>query len=121
MVNSVAARFLDRLAVLAHRPDFREKAEIILDLPAPKAANYGLFAAAYGLAVTNHFRPPVELVVVGSPADERTKKLLKSAYQAPRAGKRVLTLEPQAVKARDIPAGLAATSPVCRWMVIRWL
>src|SRR5207249_6032497 len=62
--NPMAALVLDRLAHLADRPDFRDKAEATLDLLAAKAADYGLFAATYAIAVVNHFRPPVEIVVV---------------------------------------------------------
>ncbi|HET7840533.1 MAG TPA: thioredoxin domain-containing protein, partial [Terriglobia bacterium] len=67
--NSVAACVLDRLAVLADRPDFRQKAEATLDLFAPKATEYGLFAATFGLALANHLRAPVEVVVIGYAAD----------------------------------------------------
>jgi hypothetical protein len=109
--NSVGALVLDRLAALAERSDFRGKAETILDLFAPVAGDYALFAATYGLAVINHLRPPVDIVVVGDRGDARARKLLSAAYQAPRAGKRVLALEPQAVKARDLPPGLASTLP----------
>ena len=109
--NSVAAWVLNRLATLADRPDFREKAEATLDLFGTKAGDYGLFAATYGLALINHLRPPVEVVVVGRAEDERARKLLKAAFQAPRAGKRVLTFDPDIVRTRNLPAGLAATLP----------
>jgi hypothetical protein len=109
--NSVGVLALDRLAVLAERPDYREKAEAILDLFAPKAPEYGLFAATYAVALVNHLRQPLEIVVVGAAEDERTRKLLKAAYEAPRAGKRVLALAPDTVKSGDLPAGLAATLP----------
>jgi hypothetical protein len=109
--NSLAVLVLDRLATLADRPDFREKAEATLALFASKAADCGLFAATYGLALLNHLRSPVEIVVVGRADDERTEQLLKAAYQAPRACKRVLTFEPQAVNSRELPAGLASTLP----------
>jgi hypothetical protein len=109
--NSLAVLVLDRLATLAARPDFHEKAEATLALFASKAAEYGLFAATYGLALLNHLRSPVEIVVVGGAQDERTQRLLKAAYQAPRAYKRVLSFEPEAVKNRELPAGLAATLP----------
>lgn len=109
--NSIAALVLDRLAVLADRPDFREKAEATLDVFAAKAADYGLFAASYGLALINHLRAPTEIVVVGAFDDERTKKLREAAYRAPVAGKRVLTFAPEQLKTRDLPAGLAATLP----------
>src|SRR5436309_8156013 len=109
--NPMAALVLDRLAHLAERPDFRDKAEATLDLLAAKAADYGLFAATYAIAVVNHFRPPVEIVVVGPSADEKTRRLLKSAYATGRAGKHVLAFEPDVVRAGDLPAGLASTLP----------
>jgi uncharacterized protein YyaL (SSP411 family) len=109
--NAVAVSVLNRLAVLAERPDFREKAQSTLDLFASKAAEYGLFAATYGLALANHLRSPVEVVVIGEHADERTKNLLRAAYDVPRAGKRVLSLEPSTLNSRQLPAGLAATFP----------
>ena len=82
-----------------------------LDLFAPKASEYGLFAATYALALANHLRPPVDVIVIGRPDDERTQSLLASAYAAPRAGKRVMTFEPDAVRAGTLPPGLAATLP----------
>ncbi len=109
--NAVAAQVLDRLDVLADREDFGEKAAATLALFAPKAAQHGLFAATYGLALLHHLRAPVEVVVVGSADDERSQKLLRAAYDAPRPGKRVFAFEPAVVKSRDLPAGLAATLP----------
>jgi uncharacterized protein YyaL (SSP411 family) len=109
--NSVAIGVLDRLATLAERPDFREKAQATLDLFAPKAAEFGLYAATYALALVNHQRPPVEVVVIGEARNESTKSLLRAAFQAPRAGKRVFHFDPAVLKSRDLPAGLAATLP----------
>ena len=109
--NPVAALVLDRLAHLAERPDFRDKAEVTLDLFASKAAEYGLFAATYALALVNHFRPPVEVVVVGGSTDARTRELVATANRTARAGKRVLVFEPDAVKNGSLPPGLSATLP----------
>jgi hypothetical protein len=109
--NTVAADVLNRLDVLADREDFGKKAEATLALFAPKAGQYGLFAAAYGLALLHHLRSPLDVVVVGRADDERTASLLRAAYDAPRAGKRVFAFEPELVKARNLPAGLAATLP----------
>jgi len=103
--NSVGALVLDRLA------DFRAKAETILNLLAAKAGDYGLFGATYGLALANHLRAPVEVVVIGDPADTRTRGLLRTAYETPRAGKTVLFFAPAAVKTNSLPKGLAATLP----------
>ncbi len=109
--NSVAVLVLDRLAALADRKDFREKAQATLDLFAPKAGEYGLFAASYGLALINHLRAATDIVVVGPFDDDRTKKLREAAYRAPVAGKHVYVFEPDRVKAGELPAGLAATLP----------
>jgi hypothetical protein len=109
--NSVAVLVLDRLASLAALPDFREKAEETLALLASKAIEYGLFAAAYGLALLNHLEPAVEVVVIGEAKDGRTAELLNTAYQAPRAGKRVLAFPPEVIKSGQLPPGLAVTLP----------
>jgi hypothetical protein len=109
--NSVAVIVLDRLATLAARPDFREKAEQTLAVLASKAAEYGLFASTYGLALLNHSQPPVEVVVVGEAEDGRAAELLTTAYQTPRAGMRVLAFAPGVIKNGDLPPGLAATLP----------
>ncbi len=109
--NSVAVMVLDRLAYLADRADFREKAGRTLDLFAAKAGEYGLFAAAYGLALANHLRGSVEIVILGVPRDSRREALWRAAQNAPVAGKRVLAFSPEALKSVSLPAGLAATLP----------
>jgi hypothetical protein len=109
--NSMAILVLDRLAVLADRPDLREKAEAILNLFAAKATEYGLFAATYGMALSHHLRAPLEVVVIGRASDERTRALLQAAHQALRAGKRVLAFDPEEVNPGNLPKGLAATLP----------
>ncbi|MBZ5669977.1 MAG: thioredoxin domain-containing protein [Acidobacteriia bacterium] len=109
--NAVAALVLDRLDGLADREDFGAKAEATLALFAPKAVQYGLFAATYGLALIHHLRVPVDIVVVGRAADERTSDLLRAAYQARRAGKHVFAFDPRVVHERELPGGFAATLP----------
>ena len=109
--NAVAALVLDRLDVLADREDFGDKAEATLKLFAPKAGEHGLFAATYGLAVLNHLRPPVDVVVVGVADDPRTVALLRAAYESPHRAKHVFSFEPGTLQARDLPAGLVSTLP----------
>jgi uncharacterized protein YyaL (SSP411 family) len=109
--NSVAVVVLDRLAGLAARQDFRAKAEETLALFVSKAGECGLFGSTYGLALLNHLHPPVEVVVIGEADDERTSKLLTTAYQSPRVGKRVLAFPPGVIKNGELPPGLAATLP----------
>jgi uncharacterized protein YyaL (SSP411 family) len=109
--DSVAALVLDRLDVLADREDFGEKADATLKLFAPKAGEYGLFAATYGFALLHHLRAPIEVVVIGAAADDRTTALLRAANDAPRAAKHIFSFEPSIVQACDLPAGLVATLP----------
>jgi hypothetical protein len=109
--NPIAAAVLDRLAALTERADLRQKAEDILDMFAPVARDYGLFAASYALALMNHLHPQTEIVVIGPAGDARTRELLQAAYQVPRASKRVLALAPETVRAKDLPPGLLATLP----------
>ena len=109
--NSVAVIVLDRLARLADRQDLLEKAQTVLDLFAPKAAEFGLFAATYGLALAKHLRPPLEVVVIGSVGDERTRALRSTAYGAARAGKHVFVYEPDILRSESLPSGFAATLP----------
>ena len=100
-----------RLAYLADRPDFREKAERTLDLFASKAGEYGLFASTYALALAHHLRGPVEIVVIGPERDSRCEALWRTAQQALVPGKRVLAITAESVARGDLPAGLAATLP----------
>jgi hypothetical protein len=109
--NSVALIVLDRLASLAARPDLHAKAEETLALFGSKAAEHGLFASTYGLALIEHMQPPLEVVVVGEAEDERTNELLTAAYQTPRAAMRVLAFAPAVIKNGELPPGLAATLP----------
>ena len=109
--NAVAAMVLDRLDGLADREDFGEKSEATLALFASKGAQYGLFAATYGLALLHHLRAGTDVIVVGNTEDDRTAKLLRAAYDAPLAGKRVFTFSPEAVQTLNLPGGMVATLP----------
>jgi len=109
--NSVAVLVLDRLAGLADRPDLHAKAEETLALFVSKAADYGIFASTYGLALFNHLGPPTEVVVIGEEGDPRTSELLAAAYHAPRANQRVFAFPPMVIKNGELPPGLVATLP----------
>jgi len=109
--NSVAAAVLGRLADLANRPDFAEKSARTFDLFAAKAAESGLHASTYALALTNHLRAPVEIVVIGAAGAVEREQLLRAARRAPVAGKYVLAFSPEAVSHGDLPAGLAEILP----------
>ena len=109
--NAVAAMVLDRLDALADREDFGQKAAVTLALLAAQATKFGIFAAAYALALLHHLRASADIVVVGEKSDPRTADLLRAALDTPRHGSRVYAFEPQVLAARDLPAGLAATLP----------
>jgi uncharacterized protein len=109
--NSVAAAVLDRLASLANRPGLREKSSRTLDLFAVKAGEYGLHASTYALALVNHLRAPLEIVVIGQAGTAAQAQLLRAAYRTRAAGKHVLAFSPETVAQGDLPAGLAETLP----------
>ena len=109
--NSVAIAFLDRLSALADRPDFREKSGRTLDLFATKAAEFGLHASTYALALVNHLRAPLEIVIVGRAGTDERAQLVRAAHESRAAGKRVLVFSPETVTRGDLPAGVAATLP----------
>jgi len=109
--NAVAVAMLDRLAFLADRPDFRQRAQQTLDLFAGKVGEYGLYAGSYALALAQHLRAALEIVVIGPVGDPDRQALLRAAYGARSAGKHVLALVPETVAQGNLPAGLAATLP----------
>jgi len=109
--NSVAAALFDRLAVLADRPEFRERAEKTLDLFASRAREYGLYAGTYALALVNHLRAPVEVVVVGSAGHPEREQLLRAAYDARIPGIRVLAFAPEIVRSSQNASPQNAGSP----------
>jgi len=97
------------------------KGRATLALFAPKAGQYGLFAATYGLALMHHLRAPV--AVWWWRRRRRThREPPPRRYDAPRASKRVFAFEPVMVKARDLPAGFASTLPELPFdgVPVRW-
>jgi uncharacterized protein YyaL (SSP411 family) len=107
--NSVAAIALDRLARLAERPDYAEKAQATLDVFAAKAAEMGLYAATYAQAVVHHCRQRAEIVVAG--AEKECQPLLQVAHSAIIPGLRVFYIPTHAVATRQLPPSLANTLP----------
>ncbi|MFQ5694881.1 MAG: thioredoxin domain-containing protein [Terriglobia bacterium] len=109
--NPAAAMVLDRLASYTMNQDYRDKARQTLEAFAGAAEKYGFFAANYGLAVLLHARMPLEVVIVGARADDRTQALARAAHQTFRFGKAVLQYEPQEISPDHLPPGLASTLP----------
>ncbi len=74
--NTVAAHLFIRLARLTGEEAYQQRAEAILSLLAADYAAYGLFAAAYAVAVCCYLTDPLTIVIVGSAEDEATLDLL---------------------------------------------
>ncbi len=64
--NPVAAVALLRMHAYTNEPSYRDKAEQTLEILAGLAGQYGLFAAAYGIAAVHLSRPHTQVVVVGN-------------------------------------------------------
>ncbi|MGC2247607.1 MAG: thioredoxin domain-containing protein, partial [Terriglobales bacterium] len=75
--NPAAAIALLRLHAYTNESSYRDKAESTLELYAAGAAQHGIFAATYGLAVARFTEPHTQVVVVGH--DETAARLYKAA------------------------------------------
>jgi uncharacterized protein YyaL (SSP411 family) len=105
--NSVAAIALLRLHAYTNDPSLRDKAEQTMEVLAGVAAQYGLFAATYGIAAVHLSHPHTQIVIVGD--DELAERLYKIAIAPYAAGKAVLKLAPDKVVRQNLPPALAET------------
>ncbi len=92
--NSLAAVVLDRLYEFTAQASYREAAEKTLAVFSEIAAQYGLFASSYALALLLHARRPFEVIVTGAPDDLDAFRLEQAAHRVYRFGKAVLRLNP---------------------------
>ena len=69
---------------------YRDKAEQTIEIIAGLAAQYGLFAATYGIAAVHMAHPHTQVVIVGN--DELADRLYEVAVAAYSASKAVLKL-----------------------------
>jgi len=107
--NPVAAIALLRLYACTNDRGDHDKAEQTMEVLAGSAAQYGLFAATYGIAGVHLSQPHVQIVIVGEgkPADE-----LYAAAIAPfSVVKAVLRLAPDHAVPQNLPPALASTIP----------
>ena len=107
--NSAAAIALLRLHGYANDESYRDKAEQTLELYAGVAAQHGIFAATYGLAVARFFQPHTQVVVVGN--DEAATALYRAATRPLGLNTAVLRLDAGKVVAQNLPPALAETIP----------
>ncbi|HWF91181.1 MAG TPA: thioredoxin domain-containing protein [Terriglobales bacterium] len=107
--NPVAAIALLRLHAYTDEAGYREKAQRTLEVLAGTGAQYGIFAATYGIAVIHFSRSHTQLIVLGS--DGLAKQLYQTAIQPFAFGKAVLALVPEAAVAQNLPPALGASIP----------
>ena len=109
--NPMAAIALQRLYHYTGDNGYHDKAEQTLETFAGIAEQLGIFAATYGIAVLHFTEPPLQLVVVGEPRNETTRKLFKAAAGPFGFNKSVLQLSPDKAVAGNLPPALATTIP----------
>jgi uncharacterized protein len=107
--NPAAAIALLRLHSYTNEPSYRETAESTLELYAAGAAQHGIFAATYGLAVARFTGPHAQVVVIGN--DERAATLYKAARRGLSFNTALLRLDPDKAVAQNLPPSLAETIP----------
>jgi hypothetical protein len=107
--NSVAAIALLRLHAYTNDENLRHKAEQTIEVLAGFAAQYGLFAATYGMAAVHLSHPHTQIVVVGS--GELADRLYAAAAAPYSATKAVLKLEANEAVPQNLPPALAETIP----------
>jgi uncharacterized protein YyaL (SSP411 family) len=106
--NGVAALLCGRLAALTGREVWRERAAELLRAFAGRAAELGLHAATYLLALDRHLNAPTHFVVVGQRDDAGADRMHRLALAAYVPRRTVQRLGADEIGARALPTGLAA-------------
>jgi uncharacterized protein YyaL (SSP411 family) len=107
--NSVAAIALLRLDAYTNDAGLHDKAEQTIEVIAGLAAQYGIFAATYGIAAVQFSQPHMQIVIVGS--GELADRLHAAAVAPYSACKTVLKFGTHQAAPRNLPPALAATIP----------
>ena len=108
----MAAIALLRLHHYTGESAYREKAEHTLEAFAGVAAQFGIFAATYGIATAHALQSPLQVVVVAdSNSAEQAASLTDKALAPFAFNKSVLRLTPNQAVAGNLPPALAATLP----------
>jgi uncharacterized protein len=107
--NSVAAIALLRLHAYTNDAELRDKAEQTIEMIAGLAAQYGLFAATYGIAAVHMAHPHTQIVIVGN--DELADRLYNVAAAPYAASKAVIQLAANQAVPQNLPPALAETIP----------
>jgi uncharacterized protein YyaL (SSP411 family) len=112
--NPSAAIALIRMHGYTDEPSYRERAAATLELLGGVAAQYGLFAATYGIAVARLSMPHTQVVVIGE--DQLANDLYACAVSQARLGTSVVKLTLNETVARNLPPSLAETIPNLPWL-----
>ena len=110
--NGVAARALDRLYLLTNEEEWRVLADNTLSAFAGAAADSGSSAATYAMAAATHVPKPPRIVVIGSRADERTRRLADAAWRTFRPGRTVTIHDPATASVDSLPPAVAGAARV---------
>ena len=109
--NSAAAIVLDRLYAFTGERLYSEWAEKTLEAFAGRVAQYGIFAATYGLAVLLHTRGVLQVVILGAANDPKSAALETAANGVYRYGKPLLRVTPETIAAASLAPALRDTLP----------
>ena len=111
--NPTAAAALLRLFALNGDEELRELAEDTLECFGGVVAQFGLYAASYGLALERLLLPPVQVVVLekDGPSDDTAQALAATARARYAVNRSLLRLRQEEVRAAALPPVLAETLP----------
>ena len=108
--NSAAVMALTRIDAYTEDRRYYDWANKTLEAFAGIAAQYGLFAATYGLAAVLFSEHPTQVVITGAAGDATAQKLEEAANGVFRLGKAVLRFTPES-SLENLPAALRQTLP----------
>ena len=109
--NPMAAIALLRLHHYTGDASYRDQAEQTLEAFAGVAAQMGIFAATYGIAILHLLQTHTQVVVIGDPLQETSAALAAIATAPVAFNQSVLRLAPNQATAENLPPALAETIP----------
>jgi uncharacterized protein YyaL (SSP411 family) len=105
--NGVAGIVLARLHEHTGEPRWRERGEALIRAFAGRAAELGLYASAYLLAVDWHLSPATHLVVVGTAGDAVADRMHADALATFVPRRIVRRLDPATAASQPLPPAMA--------------
>jgi hypothetical protein len=115
--NAVASDVLMKLYYLASDEKYRKWAKSTIQSFSGQLKNYGFLASRFGLAIDRFLNYPLQITIVGSLDDKRTKALTQEGLKFYEPGKIVETLDPKSdkptIEKRKYPITEIPTAYVC--------